>query len=124
MSILSSIQAFIDRTADEAPASYGDLRAVVHVPDCDIAGPPSQFFRLRRGRDSVPVYFSLTPQREGEIPIRVTLYQAFNQIGSARLRTRTDRRGWSTAGSVREARKMFAKEAGGDLGELPTLMAR
>jgi hypothetical protein len=27
-------------------------------------------------------------------------------------------------GSVREARKMFAKEAGGDLGELPTLMAR
>jgi len=25
---------------------------------------------------------------------------------------------------VREARKMFAKEAGGDLGELPTLMAR
>ena len=30
----------------------------------------------------------------------------------------------SVAGSVREARKMFAKEAGGDLGELPTLMAR
>lgn len=30
----------------------------------------------------------------------------------------------SVAGSVREARKLFAKEAGGDLGELPTLMAR
>jgi hypothetical protein len=26
--------------------------------------------------------------------------------------------------SVPEARKLFAKEAGGDLGELPTLMAR
>ncbi|MDP3493380.1 MAG: FAD-dependent monooxygenase [Hyphomonadaceae bacterium] len=30
----------------------------------------------------------------------------------------------SVAGSVREARKLFAKEAGGDLGELPTLMAQ
>lgn len=28
----------------------------------------------------------------------------------------------SAAGSIREARKLFAKEAGGDLGELPTLM--
>ncbi len=28
------------------------------------------------------------------------------------------------AGSIREARKLFAKEAGGDLGELPSLMAR
>jgi hypothetical protein len=26
------------------------------------------------------------------------------------------------AGSVREARKLFAREAGGDLGDLPTLM--
>ena len=30
----------------------------------------------------------------------------------------------SVAGSVRETRKVFAKEAGGDMGELPTLMAR
>jgi hypothetical protein len=30
----------------------------------------------------------------------------------------------SAAGSLREARKLFAKEAGGDLGDLPTLMAR
>ncbi len=30
----------------------------------------------------------------------------------------------SAAGSLREARKLFAKEAGGDLGELPSLMAR
>lgn len=29
-----------------------------------------------------------------------------------------------TAGSLREARKLFAKEAGGDLGDLPSLMAR
>ena len=42
MSILSSIQAFIDRTADEAPASYGDLRAVVFNGTLKRSPEPSQ----------------------------------------------------------------------------------
>lgn len=67
----------------EAPAV--DLRIHVHAPGCHIADQPFQYFRLRAGQDSPEVYFSLTPLRLGNIPIRVTLYQAFLALGSARL---------------------------------------
>lgn len=73
-----------------AGVSWVDLRVHVHAPDCRIAGQPFQLFRLHRDRDSLPVYFSLTPQREGEIPIRITLFQAFMVVGNARL--------WAIAG--------------------------
>ena len=67
-----------------------DLRVHVHAPDCYITGQPFQLFRLRAGQDSPVVYFSLTPQRLGDIPIRVTLFQAFLAVGSARLTARAD----------------------------------
>jgi hypothetical protein len=74
-----------------------DLRAHVFAPDCRIAGQPFQLFRLHRDQGSVPVYFSLTPLRTGDLPIRVTLFQAFIQVGNARLTARASER---VAGSV------------------------
>ena len=66
-------------------ASFVTLRAAVHAPDCDIFGQPFQMFRLHWGEDSPTVFFSLQPRRAGELPIRVTLYQRFMNLGSARL---------------------------------------
>ena len=68
-----------------ADANWIDLRAHIHAPDCHIMGQPFQLFRLHAGRDSPVVYFSLMPERLGEISIRVTLFQMFLAAGSARL---------------------------------------
>ena len=68
-----------------AGATAIDLRVHVYSPGCHIAGQPFQLFRLRAGQDSPEVYFSLTPMHLGDIPIRVTLYQAFLVLGSTRL---------------------------------------
>lgn len=61
------------------------LRAAIHAPDCHILGQPFQMFRLRRGEESPVIFFSLQPRRAGSLPIRVTLYQHFLVLSSARL---------------------------------------
>lgn len=66
-----------------------------------------------------------TRWRRADVASTAGAMEAFARVFSAPLPVRLAAgAAMSVAGSVREARKMFAREAGGDLGELPTLMAR
>jgi len=66
-----------------------------------------------------------TRWRRADVASTAGAMEAFARVFSAPLPVRLAAgAAMSMAGSVREARKMFAREAGGDLGELPSLMAR
>ena len=68
---------------------------------------------------------SYTRWRRSDVAATAAAMEGFARVFSAPLPVRLIAGlALSAAGSVREARKVFAKEAGGDLGELPTLMAR
>ncbi|HOZ27941.1 MAG TPA: FAD-dependent monooxygenase, partial [Hyphomonadaceae bacterium] len=68
---------------------------------------------------------SYTRWRRSDVAATAAAMEGFARVFSAPLPVRLIAGlAMSAAGSVREARKVFAKEAGGDLGELPTLMAR
>ena len=66
-----------------------------------------------------------TRWRRADVAATAAAMEAFARVFSSPLPVRLAAGlAMSVAGSVRETRKLFAKEAGGDLGELPTLMAR
>ena len=66
-----------------------------------------------------------TRWRRADVASTAGAMEAFARVFSAPLPLRLAAgAAMSVAGSVREARKVFAREAGGDLGELPSLMAR
>lgn len=66
-----------------------------------------------------------TRWRRSDVASTAGAMEAFARVFSAPLPVRLAAgAAMSVAGSLREARKVFAREAGGDLGELPTLMAR
>jgi hypothetical protein len=59
----------------------------VSAPDCNIHGPDSCSFTLYLGEDSAVYYFHLSPKKEGEIGIIVTVIQEEDWLGSARVHT-------------------------------------
>jgi 2-octaprenyl-6-methoxyphenol hydroxylase len=64
-----------------------------------------------------------TRWRRADVAATAAAMEAFARIFSAPLPVRLAAGlAMQAAGSVREARKLFAREAGGDLGELPSLM--
>jgi 2-octaprenyl-6-methoxyphenol hydroxylase len=64
-----------------------------------------------------------TRWRRADVAATAAAMETFARVFSAPLPVRLAAgAALSVAGSVREARKLFAREAGGDLGELPTLM--
>lgn len=66
-----------------------------------------------------------TRWRRADVVATAAAMEAFARVFSAPLPVRLAAgAALSLAGSVREARKLFAREAGGDLGEVPSLMAR
>lgn len=66
-----------------------------------------------------------TRWRRADVAATAAGMEAFARVFSAPLPVRLAAGAMlSVAGSVREARKLFAREAGGDMGELPSLMAR
>ncbi|MFT3722655.1 MAG: FAD-dependent monooxygenase [Hyphomonadaceae bacterium] len=66
-----------------------------------------------------------TRWRRADVAATAAAMEAFARVFSAPLPVRLAAgAALSVAGSVREARKLFAREAGGDLGEVPSLMAR
>ncbi len=66
-----------------------------------------------------------TRWRRTDVAATAAAMEGFARVFSAPLPVRLAAGlAMSVAGSVRETRKVFAKEAGGDMGELPTLMAR
>jgi len=67
--------------------SYIRLRLQVSAPDCEIHDQIQHAFKLYREKDSPVFYYHLTPQKTGTISIIVTVYQADDWMGSARLRT-------------------------------------
>lgn len=66
-----------------------------------------------------------TRWRRSDVVSTAAAMEGFARVFSAPLPVRLAAgAAMSVAGSLRQVRKMFAREAGGDLGELPTLMAR
>jgi 2-octaprenyl-6-methoxyphenol hydroxylase len=66
-----------------------------------------------------------TRWRRSDVAATAAGMEAFARIFSSPLPVRLAAGlAMSVTGAVKEARKLFAREAGGDLGELPTLMAR
>jgi 2-octaprenyl-6-methoxyphenol hydroxylase len=66
-----------------------------------------------------------TRWRRADVAATAAAMEAFARVFSAPLPVRLAAGAvMSMAGSVREARKLFAREAGGDLGDPPSLMAR
>jgi 2-octaprenyl-6-methoxyphenol hydroxylase len=66
-----------------------------------------------------------TRWRRADVAATAAAMEAFARVFSAPLPVRLAAgAALSVAGSVREARKLFAREAGGDLGDVPSLMAR
>jgi 2-octaprenyl-6-methoxyphenol hydroxylase len=66
-----------------------------------------------------------TRWRRADVVATAAAMEAFARTFSAPLPVRLAAGlAMQAAGSVKEARKLFAREAGGDLGELPSLMAR
>lgn len=62
-----------------------DLRAQVYAPGCQIKGESFQMFRLEATRDSTELYFDLLPLHQGDLSIRITIYQSLLTLGSVRL---------------------------------------
>lgn len=65
--------------------SWVELQVRVLAPECVIIGKPFEMIRLRQGRDSQILYFTLRPLQAGKIFIHVTLHQAFIFVGSVRV---------------------------------------
>ena len=66
-----------------------------------------------------------TRWRRADVAATAAAMEAFARVFSAPLAVRLAAgAALSVAGSIREARKLFAREAGGDLGEVPSLMAK
>ncbi|MCB9421287.1 MAG: hypothetical protein H6667_15905 [Ardenticatenaceae bacterium] len=70
----------------EEAAEQVVVRIQVTAPDCEI-DEPEQTITLTRGQDEPPVYFLLTPQRNGRISIQVKVYQEALLLGNARIKT-------------------------------------
>lgn len=62
------------------------VRIQVTAPDCDI-DVAEQSVTLTRQQDEPPVYFLLTPRRDGRISIQVKVYQEDLLLGNARIKT-------------------------------------
>jgi hypothetical protein len=80
-----SAELEVEWPADESPVV---LRVHVDAPFCRLHGANYRMVRLRAGQDSPIVYFTLTPERVGEIKIRVTVSQLLVSLGSARIPVR------------------------------------
>lgn len=66
-----------------------------------------------------------TRWRRGDVAATAAAMEAFARLFSAPLPIRLAAgAAMAVAGSIRDVRKLFARDAGGDLGELPSLMAR
>ena len=66
-----------------------------------------------------------TRWRRADVATTAAAMEAFARVFSAPLPVRLAAgAAMSLAGSLRQARKLFAREAGADLGEVPSLMAR
>ncbi|MBN2006047.1 MAG: hypothetical protein JXA21_22005 [Anaerolineae bacterium] len=71
------------------PASQDHVRMCLQIiaPECQIVGDDQATFLLPKGADSPVFYFSLIPLHLGPITIIVKLWQEYDVLGNARVRT-------------------------------------
>lgn len=63
-----------------------DLRVHLSAAGCRILSQPFQLIRLRAATHSPKVFFQLVPLHQGDLAVRVTVYQSLLTLGSARLK--------------------------------------
>ena len=76
------------------------LRVQVSSASCTINGDSARSFRLRRGHDSPPLNFELTPTVSGPVNVLIELYQEEDLIGAARVNTTAEQTVMRLAGEV------------------------
>ncbi|MEM7133664.1 MAG: PQQ-binding-like beta-propeller repeat protein [Chloroflexota bacterium] len=79
---------------------YIQLRIQLNAPDCEIDEAPDPSIRLYRGLDSPIFFFHLRPKKRGRISIIVHVLYDGDNMGSARIHTRSRKEPAQVAGAV------------------------